>query len=132
MTFFVATVTVTAAVLPENESDDELSTGATVAISIVATLITTLVVTTVIVCIIATFCYKRSIKRSANKQRGAENAFTVIEEVRINNVVNVTVGANSGANAAAATNNVVAVIETAFGTNYIEALDGDTAYTLTS
>ena len=131
MTFFVATVTVKAAVLPENESDDELSTGATVAISIVATLITTLVVTTVIVYIIATFCYKRSIKRSANKQRGAENAFT-LEEVRINNVVNVTVEANSGANAAAATNNVVAVIETAFSTNYIEALDGDTAYTLTS
>ena len=121
----------TAAVLPENESDDELSTGATVAISIVATLITTLVVTTVIVYIIATFCYKRSIKRSANKQKGAENAFT-LEEVRINNVVNVTVGANNGANAAAATNNVVAVIETAFSTNYIEALDGDTAYTLTS
>ena len=98
------------------------------------TLIITLIVTTVIIYIIARHCYKHSIKKSANKQRGTENTFSV-EEIKINNVVNVTVGANNSmtrTNAAAAENNVVTVIETAFSTSYAEVLDGDSAYTLTS
>ena len=65
-----------------NESDDELSTGAAVAISIVVTFIITLVVTALITYIITSLYYKHLFKKSLIRQEGDSHALT--EDIKSN------------------------------------------------
>ena len=66
-----------------NESDDEISTGATVAISIVVTCIITLVVTALISIIITSLYYKHHYsKKSLIRQEGDSHALT--EDIKSN------------------------------------------------
>ena len=59
-----------------DESDDEFSTGAVVAISIVVTFIITLVVTALITYIITSLYYKHLFKKPVIRQEGDSHALT--------------------------------------------------------
>ena len=65
-----------------DESDDELSTGAAVAISIVVTFIIILVVTALISVIITSLYYKHLFKKSLIRQEGDSHALT--EDIKSN------------------------------------------------
>ena len=66
----------------DDESDDELSTGAVVAISIVVTFIITLVVTALISVIITSLYYKHLFKKLVIRQEGDSHALT--EDIKSN------------------------------------------------
>ena len=75
-----------------DESDDELSTGAGVAISIVVTFIITLVVTALISVIITSLYYKHLFKKSLIRQEGDSHALT--EDIKSNDPAYATTRAN--------------------------------------
>ena len=108
-----------AAVDNTDKQDDEFSTGAAVAISIVVTFIITLLVSTLISIFITSLYYKNLIKKSAINRKGNSHAST--EDIK-----------RHDPNYATASGNIMMDTNPAYGTATTIKMDTNPAYATTS
>ena len=101
------------------KSDDELSTGIVVAISIVVTFIITLVVTALIGVIITSLYYKHLFKKSVIRQESESHALT--EDIKSNDPAYATTRAN-----------IIMDTNPAYGTTTTIKMDTNPAYATTT